>query len=279
MEKQMESKTENNEEKESLTMADRFVTAMFLPKEYGKLLQQSVGRLIQYLFVLLLLVAVIRYAIPMFGAIASLGGVKNIIMEEIPEFALDNGTFYFGEPVEHVDEINGIYIIVDTDVDTYTQSDIPANAIEAILVGNKNMIVYNQVVGMGGMVQEYNFKDFQGVTIDNATVASQSPWIYLSIIGSLLFIYVFEIVKYLGTALLYAGVVYLFARGATLHYRFGEVYKVALYAQSIGVVVCAIVYCVNNTILILAGSTFAMLITLSIMNRVMIDDRSKSMYL
>ena len=69
----VEEQSQKKEEK--MNVADCFITAMFLPKDYGRLLHLSVGRLIQFLVLLVLLVSVIRYAIPALGAIAGMGGV------------------------------------------------------------------------------------------------------------------------------------------------------------------------------------------------------------
>ena len=58
---------ENNhssKDNEKMNMADVFVTAMFLPGEYGKLLKLKTGKVVGYLALLMLLISVIQYAIP-----------------------------------------------------------------------------------------------------------------------------------------------------------------------------------------------------------------------
>lgn len=276
----MENTTPKGNESEKMNMADRFMTAMFLPKEYNKLLRLSAGKLVQFLAVLILLVTVIQYAIPALGALAGMGGVKNIILNEIPEFSLENGTFFLDEKIEKTDETSGIYVIVDTSVDKYTKEDVPKNMIQAILISKSNILVYNQMAGLGGMVQENKFEDLQGITINNQTVADQSVMIYVSLFFLFIFFYFVEIVKYLGAGLFYGFFMYLLTKTMMLeNTTFGQVYKIAMYAQSIGAVVNAVMCCINIPILVMAGSSFAMLITVMIMNRVLLQIKMQSEHL
>lgn len=279
----MEHTTPNREQTknktEKMSMADRFMTAMFLPKEYSKLMRLSIGKLVQFLTVLILLIAVIRYAIPVLGAIASMGGVRNIILKEVPEFSLDNGIFTLSEKLEKSDEINGIYMIVDTSVEQYTKKDVPGNVIEAVMVSKTNMLFYNQVAGLGGIVEENKFEDLKGITINNETMAKQSPLIYICLFFLFVMMLCFEIVKYLVAGLFYAIVMYLLARTMMVEITFGKVYQITMYAQSVGAIVNAVMYCINIPILILAGSSFAMLITVMLINRVLIQLKMQSEHL
>lgn len=274
---EMMSQAEKMEEK--LTLADRFMIAMFSPKEYSKILKESVGKLVYFLAILLLLLVVIRYAIPTFGGIAGMGGVKNIILNRIPIFSLENGEFSFEEKIEQADEVNGVYVTVDTDVDKFTEEDIPSNMAEAILISKTNILFYNQVIGMGGLTQENLFSDMKGITFNNELLAKQAPLIYFCLVLILGMLYGVELCKYLFFALIYAIVVGLLAKSLMVEHSFGVVYKTALYAQTIGSIVSAIAYCVNSDLLILASMSFSMLITIIIMNRVLVTKGQRADYL
>lgn len=270
-----ESQTTGKTEEMSLT--DRFITAMFLPKEYGKLLCLSAGKLIQFLVLLILLVGVIRYVVPVLGAIAGMGGVKNIIQNRIPYFALENGTFTLDEEFEWLDESGGIYILVDTSVDEFTRDDIPENMVEAILVSSTNILFMNQVPGLGGILQENKWKDLTGITVNNDILAKDSPLIYAMLFFLFILLYVLELIKYLIAGLFYGVIMLLLARTMMIDISFGGIYKSALYAQAIGAIVSAVMYCINVPILILTGSSFAMLITVMIMNKAFIHMKLQSM--
>ena len=115
----------NTAKEDKFTLIDSLITAMFIPKEYGKLLKLGAGKIVRYVIVVLLLVCTIQYAIPTLGSIAGLGGLKNIIMNEIPEFSLKDGKFHFSEKIEKIDEVAGVGLIVDTTVEEYTREDVP----------------------------------------------------------------------------------------------------------------------------------------------------------
>ena len=270
----VEEQSQKKEEK--MNVADRFITAMFLPKDYGRLLHLSVGRLIQFLVLLVLLVSVIRYAIPALGAIAGMGGVKNIILYEIPEFSLENGAFTLEDDIEKTDEINGIHFVVDTSVEKYTKEDVPANMIEAVMISKSGILFYNQVTGIGELVQETKFSDFGKISFDNQALAEKSSLIYIGLCILFVILYVFEMVKYLAMGLFYAVLMHLLTRPVIAELTFGELYKMAMYAQAVGALVCAVMYCINVPILILAASSFSLLITIMIINKALLHMKLQS---
>lgn len=272
----MENTTQEEIQEKEMNMTDRFITAMFLPKEYEKLLRLSTGKLISFVALLMLLVTVIRYAVPALGAVAGMGGVKNIIMNEVPDFKLENGVFTLGERLERTDEINGIYIVVDTSVDKYTSEDVPPNMIEAIMVSKSNMLVYNQVAGVSEMMQDSQFSDLKELTLSNEIVAGESYVIYFCLGIILVTLYFVEVIKYIGAGLFYAILMNLVVRAMMVETTFGEVYKISLYAQAVGVIVNAVMCCINVPILVLAGGSFSVLITVMIMNRAFMQLKMKS---
>ena len=71
------------------------------------------------------MVTMIRYVIPTLAFVAGMGGMKNIIIQEIPDFYLQDGQFSLDERIEKEDEVNGIYVLCDTEVDKFTKEDIP----------------------------------------------------------------------------------------------------------------------------------------------------------
>lgn len=257
-------------EPENMSLTDRFITAMFLPKEYAKLLRLPNGKLVQFLVFLILLSAVIRYAIPTFGTIAGMGGVKSILENKIPQFSLENGVFVLDEKFDWVDESGGIYVVIDTDIDEFTREDVPENMIEAIMVSHTNILFYNQVPGLGGIIQETKWKDMAEITFNNQILLESRMMIYAALFSVLVLLYIVEIMKYLVSGLLYAAIMLLLARTMMMDISFSDIYKTAIYAQSIGEIVNAVMICINVPLLVLAGSSFAMLITVIIMNKVFI---------
>lgn len=258
------------EETKDLKMADCFITAMFLPKEYKYLYRLRTGKKVLYLLLLLLLIAVIRFAIPVLGAVAGLGGIKTIILDQVPAFSLENGVFSFDKKLELSDESLRSYTLIDTEVERFTRDDIPRNMNEVILVSSHNMLMYNAVAGGSGIVQEQDFSDLKELTFNNQEAAKKSGLVYLLMGIAFAVVYVVNGLQYFFLSLLFAAVVHLMSRGLLISKSFGTTYWTALFAQSIGSVVLAVCYCIGSNAFVMAGSVFHMMTTVIIMNLVLV---------
>lgn len=257
-------------EEEKFTLIDSLITAMFVPKEYNKLLKLSVGKITRYVFVVLLLVCLIRYAVPVLGSIAGLGGMEGILMNETPQFALEDGKFSYEEKVEQIDEVSRICLIVDTTVDEYTKEDVPANMLQAVLVSENNMLVYNSLYGMGAMVESQRFEDLKELTITNQTVADMSGFLYAGLMFLFVVVWFASIIEYLLMAFFYGGITYVFLKALIPNLKFGTAYKTAVFAQTIGLIVESVTYSLGIETLYMAGGFFNVLVTVSLMNKVLV---------
>ena len=257
-------------EEGKFTLIDSLVTAMFAPKEYGNLLRLKNGKIVGYVLIVVLLSCVIQYAIPALGSIAGLGGMKSIIMNEIPEFSLQKGEFYYEKKIDNMEETMGVYLLVDTTVDSFSKEDVPENVMQAMMVSKSNMIIYNSLYGMGGMVDVQNFEDFKDYTITNQTVADMSGWIYAGLAGFFVFLCGVAMVEYLCTALFYAAFLYILVKNMIQELTFGTVFKVVLFAQTIGLLVQSVTYCIGGELLMIAGNFFNVLVTVILMNKALI---------
>lgn len=76
--------------------------------------------------------------------------------------------------------------------------------------------------------------------------------------------------------LFYAVLMHLLTRPVIAELTFGELYKMAMYAQAVGAIVCAVMYCINVPILILAASSFSLLITIMIINKALLHMKLQS---
>lgn len=252
-----------------MSIADRFITAMFLPSEYPALLKLKTGKVVSYLCVLILLACMIQYAIPVLGAIAGNGGVRNYIMYQLPEFSLENGVLDIAERIEVDNEEAGLYVLVDTDADRYTEADVEKTRAESILVSSTNILMYNNVAGLGGMAQEQKFSEFKDAVINNKTIADMTPFIYIMLLVMFGMLYIASFARYLFLGLCYGILMHLLVKVMMGNMSFGDSYKVALFAQSVGVIVSALAYFIGQPVIIMTASAFAMFVTIIIMNRVL----------
>lgn len=256
---------------EKMKISGQFMTAMFSPREYrGSLLKLPMKKVVSYFLCLILLLTVIQCAIPTVGAIAGMGGFRKIIMEQVPDFELKDGTLFFDERFKLDNEESGIYVLIDTNKETFTKEDAIVNTtfVESILVSRTNVIVSNMVLGMGTMSQEYKLSDFGDLHITNETLADMEPLYYVMMFFMYIVAYALMGMKYMFSALIYAAFMFFMTKMMMLDVTFGDVYKVAMYANTIGSIVEAVTYCIGNPMLMMAGSIFHVFVTLSIMNRV-----------
>lgn len=267
---------EEKEEKEEINpgrmkLSEQFMTAMFAPGDYEKTLLRLPGKkMIRYFLCLILLLTVIRDVIPTIGAVAGMGGFRRIIEERIPAFELKDGKFFLDERIEIDDEQAGVYILIDTDEEVFSKEDVTAKGgvLETILVSRTNVQVSSAVGGIGAMVQEYRFSDFGDLQMTNQDLIEMIPFYYVFMFVSFIAMYIGMGIRYMFSALFYAVFVFLMTRMLTVDNEFGEVYKTAMYAKTIGAVVEAATYCIGSPLLIMAGSVFHLVVTLMNMNRV-----------
>lgn len=258
--------SEKKSGEEKFTLIDSIITAMIAPKEYNKLLKLPTGKVVKYVVVLLLLVCLIQYAIPTLGSIAGLGGMEGILMNETPAFSFEDGKFYLEEKIETTDEVSGIYLVIDTSVDEYTRDDVPANMIQAVMVSESNMLVYNSVYGLGAMVESQSFEEWKDISFSNQSIADMSGMIYLCLFFVFVLLWFATIVEYLITALVYSLFMYILVRTIMQHVDFGTVYKVTVFAQTIGVIVEAITYSIGIELLYATGIFFNVVTTVILAN-------------
>ncbi len=268
-----EDMNENKNREDKCTLIDCAISAMFVPKDYGKLLKVSTGKVILYVLVITFFVTLIQYAIPGLGSIAGLGGMKKIIMNELPEFSFEDGQFFYEEKIEQKDEVSGIYMILDTSVEEFKKSDIPKNMSQAVMVSKSNMLVYNSLYGVGGMIDIQNFSDFKGVSISNKTVAEHSGIIYFGLLLLFIVMYIVSIIEYLMTAFLFTLFTYMFVKLLTKNLTFGMMYKVAIFAKTIGIIVESVTICLGIELFYLAGALFNVVVTTMIINKVIVKYR------
>ncbi|MDO5154825.1 MAG: DUF1189 family protein [Eubacteriales bacterium] len=267
---QDENQVERNK-KEKVGLSERFMIAMFSPREYGKLLDLSIGKLISFLVCVFLLVSVIQYAIPISGAIAGMGGLRNIILQKIPDFELKDGQFTYDDRLEIDSEELGAYVLIDTSLESISESDIEAHhdVVQEYLVSKTNMIITNFVGGKEGLRQEYKFSDLGSMHLNNEILAQYTPMFYGMMLVGFVMSYFGVVIRYLASALAYAAFIYFMTKMLPQpEVSFGRIYTVALYAKTIGAVVAAITICVGGEVLVLAGDTFAVFVTMFIMNKV-----------
>lgn len=269
--KQDEENKETVRNQGNKKLSECFMIAMFAPREYrNSLLKLPTKKMVGYFLCLIILITVIQAVIPTAGAIAGMGGFRKIMMEQVPDFELKDGTLFLDGRFKLDDEDSGIYVLVDTNEEVFTKEDAVVNTtfVESILISRTNVIVSNMVAGMGTMSQEYKLSDFGDLHITNETLADMESFYYVMMFFMYILVFVLMGMKYMLSSLIYAAFMLFMTKMMMLDVTFGEIYKVAMYANTIGSIVEAVTYCIGNPMLMMAGSIFHVFVTLSLMNRV-----------
>lgn len=259
-----------NNEKDKITMIDRFMIAMFSPKEYGKLLKEKTSKLVSFLFLLIFLFTLAHYVIPGAAMLAGMGGIRGIVTREIPDFSFENGEFTVDKRIEKDDEISGIYVLVDTDVERFTEEDVPGNVMEAVLVSKTNLLVFNEYSVYSGKSQEMLFSDMKDSRLNNNMLADMAPMLYFFIGIFVIMLYFSEFCKYMLWGLFFAIFITLYSNVWMHPVEFGRAYKTSMYAQAIGTLVYAITCGFGNSMFMFAGNFFQIIMSFSIMRRVLV---------
>lgn len=264
---------DKTEEEKTLVIADRFVIAMFSPGKYNQLLKEKTGKIVKFMAVLLVLVTMVRYVVPLLGMIAGMGGIETIISKEVPDFSIKDGVFYYEDRIETEDDVNGIYVLVDTQEDKFTKADVPGDIVEAVMVSKTNILVYNQNYVGSDFVQELDFSDYETLDISKEGLIEHAGVIYAGIGGLVFVMYFVELGKYLLYALFFSLFMMWFFNMFMPSTSFGMLYKTTLYAQTTGTLLYSMACGLGSSTLISIASVLQFVIPFFIVRKVLFPVR------
>lgn len=131
----------------------QMITAIYRFQSYPRLVMQKMSRVIGYLFLFTIIIAVIN-SIPLAVGYKNVGGIVGAIEKYVPEFAIDNGKLQC-KHIDYTDDVLGVKIYVDENEDV---SNIDVSNMELyILADNDKMIVGNAI--KQSVVDFSQFKD------------------------------------------------------------------------------------------------------------------------
>ncbi|MCM1496209.1 MAG: DUF1189 domain-containing protein [Bacteroides sp.] len=250
--------------KEKISFTEQIRIALSKPLWYKSLFQQSLGKHICYFLVLILLITVIQFGIPVAAYLQSMGGLKNLLLEGIPDFQLEQGELQVEIPVEL--ERSGVRLVIDTSVDAYTQEDAIAEA-EEMDTAASIPVVYmlsrtNMVCNMTDI--PFDFAEMDMVTLNNQELYNMAPafLVFYSIM-----VFIRNVLIYMLSALFFALFGWVMNKTLGLNLKFGQIYVIALYAKSIQILLESILQVAGFVILYYIGSIVGIFITCNYMTR------------
>lgn len=201
--------------------------AVSKPKKYVELTKISTGRLVGFVFLLVLLTTASSFLIPLVVNEAMGKGFTEVIEDYMPEFELKNGVLDVDGKTE-VKE-NGTVFVVDTTVDHYTSSDLdqyPSRFTSVTLISKTNLVTRDN-----GNVQDITFDTFKGLHLTKPILQSFVPVMYGFILFFSMLFYLFMVAWYFLNALMYSWVGMLIQKSVGIKLPFAYLYRIAIYSK------------------------------------------------
>ena len=173
----------------------QYYIACFQPRNYKTLLEKKTGHHVMYVFLLMVFLLLIDTIIPFGAWTASVGGFKNLFLNRLPEFTMENGTLHTEEPIDFT--IGGIIRVqVDSSVEKFKESDFKVDYQEEILMSKTNLLMR-----VGKNVSEVSLNQLGGITVNNQTLVNAMPAIGAAMFMYFLFSLLSKTIQYLLMAL------------------------------------------------------------------------------
>lgn len=168
------------DKKERFTMVDQIAVAVSAPGSYNKLTDLRLGRNIAYFIILIFLLAFMRMGISTIVYISNIGGFKNLILNTVPEFSVEDGVLTMADKIElNIGE--DVIMYVDTSVEEISIDDLSDSEKVCMAFGQKNVIV---ALKSSTYSQEYLNVAISEMLYDgmnNQTLSELVPVIYITL--------------------------------------------------------------------------------------------------
>lgn len=217
------------EDNNKIGIIDQFIYAVSKTKEYPKLIQQRMGRVLNFAFVMSILITIISFVIPLVGYQLSLSGLHDFFKEGIPEFTIQDGELTMDGTIDMT--VSGVEIKVDPSVEKYTTKDLDENSLAQILVSKHNVLIKNIM-----LVDEISFDTIKGITINNDFLVSMIPFIYGIEVFLVVMMIITQFISYLMGAAGYALVALSFISlkpNISSRIAIPDLFKIGIYCKTL----------------------------------------------
>ena len=206
----------------------RYFIACFQPGKYKLLLEKKTGSHVVYFLLLLAFLLVVDTLIPFGAWTASVGGFRNLFLNRLPAFTLQDGTFESESPVSL--EISGVLRVeLNAEVEKYTEEDFNEEYQEEILVSRTNLLIR-----AGGQASELPLSALGDFYLDNQMLTAAIPALMIMLFFYFVITFLSKAVHYVVTSLIYGLICRVGVRspeGRTLTIK--ESLLIAMYAQTL----------------------------------------------
>lgn len=260
--------SEENKNAEKLSVSEQIVYAVAKPSKYGELLAQPKGSFIKFVILMMLILSIVTFAIPTAALIASFGGFEKLITEHMPRMSSKDGNLHIDEPFDL--NLNEYKIVIDTSEPTVSDAKLDKQGMY-IAVGSETIRI---AVSLGDSVMDYRTASFKGMLADdfsNEKLTSIVPPIYIALVFTFISMAVVFFVKYAFYSMLLYLVFSPIIKMNELDYRFGDFFRLAFYAQTLGYVLVNFNDALRQPIPYFIMSVIAVFVTFGILKNVILN--------
>jgi hypothetical protein len=213
---------------EKVTMVDQVAISMTSPKNYNKLTSIKDSKTVAFVILMSFIFVFIEFGIGVITFIMHIGGFKNLIMNRVPEFVIENGLLDM--------ESDGIYVAIGAS---------------------------NIVMGVVNGTDAYDYMDVKLADMfndgfNNQALSSTIPGIYLAIVFAYIFSMFGKIIQILFLALIFSIVGKAVAKNFVPDMSYKNIFRVCIYGQTLSMFINA----VNNSVGVFIPSSLMFLLTL-----------------
>ena len=199
----------------------------FVPPKYNELAKVRTGGMIGFVTLLALVFSLISF-VDFSYVMFSNDGITDLI-EQAPDFALEDGEFWIEEEVFY--EEDGMYVYITDEVDEFTYDDVKdlrdEGYTDIMLISEENLCLYQDYE-----YQELPFEDIKGMDFDREWLAETlMPMIWLFVAIGYVFFFVGRIFWYFLCAAIYMLIGMLIALCFNKQISAGNLFRAAVYSK------------------------------------------------
>lgn len=213
----------------------RYFIACFQPSKYKLLLEKKTGSHVIYMILLLVFLLIVDTLIPFGAWVTSVGGFRNLFLNRLPAFTLEDGTFDIESPISF--EIGqSIRVEMNSDVEKYTQKDFKEEYQEEILVSRTNLLIR-----AGNKGSELTLSSLGNMYLDNQVLTAAIPALGVMLVFYFLIMLLSKALQYIVVSLVYGLICRVGVRspeGKTLSIK--DSFWIAVYAKTLFAIIASV---------------------------------------
>ncbi|MBD5543149.1 MAG: DUF1189 domain-containing protein [Lachnospiraceae bacterium] len=215
--------------RERLNFFKQLWIALFRPDQYDRLALVGTGRMIGFVCLFSLF-----YVIIWIGSVfitLDLGRAKEMVMEEIPDFYLDNGELHLEEPYNFATK--DYFLCADSEIEKFELSDLEymldtKGYHGVILISKSNLLIYDD-----NQLRDISFSDFKGKRYTRDGLLDMCiRYIRVSFVIFPFLIFPFLTIIHFIASLLLALLAMIFSAILKKGLSAGQVYRIGIYSYT-----------------------------------------------